>query len=187
MPAESEKADMPANGQAQDTRVRNTTISLRREGQLGQMSTADNSSSSSPGEATCQYACCTKTPTVRRPSLKRNPTTNHSATSAKSVYSTGTDGSPPLQSEDGSSSSPDFGDNIDSTTFEQVRDINHCQPPRLKQCERKRESDFRHLFFSLKQILEMDDDEEEREFSKSIVYDFFTQAESTFQKMDSNL
>lgn len=33
----------------------------------------------------------------------------------------------------------------------------------------------------------MDDDEEEREFSKSIVYDFFTQAESTFQKMDSNL
>ncbi|KAI6790233.1 hypothetical protein KC350_g18049, partial [Hortaea werneckii] len=89
------------------------------------------------------------------PSLKRNPTTNHSAASAKSVYSTGTDGSPPLQSEDGSSSSPDFGDNIDSTTFEQ--------------------------------ILEMDDDEEEREFSKSIVYDFFTQAESTFQKMDSNL
>ncbi|KAF2768637.1 histidine containing phosphotransmitter protein, partial [Teratosphaeria nubilosa] len=49
----------------------------------------------------------------------------------------------------------DFGENIDSTTFEQ--------------------------------ILEMDDDEDEREFSKSIVYDFFTQAESTFQKMDSNL
>jgi len=33
----------------------------------------------------------------------------------------------------------------------------------------------------------MDDDEEEREFSKSIVYDFFTQAEGTFQKMDENL
>jgi len=33
----------------------------------------------------------------------------------------------------------------------------------------------------------MDDDEDEREFSKSIVYDFFTQAENTFQKMDSNL
>lgn len=33
----------------------------------------------------------------------------------------------------------------------------------------------------------MDDDEDEREFSKSIVYDFFTQAESTFEKMDSNL
>ena len=33
----------------------------------------------------------------------------------------------------------------------------------------------------------MDDDEEEREFSKSIVYDFFTQAEGTFQKMDVNL
>jgi len=40
---------------------------------------------------------------------------------------------------------------------------------------------------TFEQILEMDDDEEEREFSRSIVYDFFTQAESTFQKMDSNL
>jgi hypothetical protein len=33
----------------------------------------------------------------------------------------------------------------------------------------------------------MDDDEEEREFSKSIVYDFFTQAEGTFNKMDAHL
>lgn len=33
----------------------------------------------------------------------------------------------------------------------------------------------------------MDDDEEERDFSKSIVYDFFTQADGTFQKMKSNL
>ncbi|KAG8627347.1 hypothetical protein KVT40_004830 [Elsinoe batatas] len=40
---------------------------------------------------------------------------------------------------------------------------------------------------TFEQILEMDDDEEEREFSKSIVYDFFQQAESTFQKMDTNL
>ncbi|KAF2730496.1 hpt domain-containing protein [Polyplosphaeria fusca] len=40
---------------------------------------------------------------------------------------------------------------------------------------------------TFEQILEMDDDEEERDFSKSIVYDFFTQAESTFGKMDSNL
>lgn len=40
---------------------------------------------------------------------------------------------------------------------------------------------------TFEQILEMDDDEDEREFSKSIVYDFFQQAESTFQKMDSSL
>ncbi|KAF4550246.1 Hpt domain-containing protein [Elsinoe fawcettii] len=40
---------------------------------------------------------------------------------------------------------------------------------------------------TFEQILEMDDDEDEREFSKSIVYDFFQQAESTFQKMDTNL
>ncbi|KAI0806471.1 histidine-phosphotransfer domain, HPT domain-containing protein [Xylaria sp. FL0064] len=37
------------------------------------------------------------------------------------------------------------------------------------------------------QILEMDDSEEEREFSKSIVYGFFEQAEETFGKMDSAL
>jgi len=37
------------------------------------------------------------------------------------------------------------------------------------------------------QILEMDDDEDERDFSKSIVFDFFTQAENTFEKMDSYL
>jgi len=59
------------------------------------------------------------------------------------------------QSEAGSTGIPEAGDTIDTTTFEQ--------------------------------ILEMDDDEEEREFSKSIVYDFFQQAESTFEKMDSNL
>jgi osomolarity two-component system phosphorelay intermediate protein YPD1 len=39
---------------------------------------------------------------------------------------------------------------------------------------------------TFEQILEMDD-EEERDFSKSIVYDFFSQAESTFEKMDTNL
>ena len=40
---------------------------------------------------------------------------------------------------------------------------------------------------TFEQILEMDEDEDEREFSKSIVYDFFTQAESTFVKMDTSL
>lgn len=40
---------------------------------------------------------------------------------------------------------------------------------------------------TFEQILEMDDDEDEREFSRSIVFDFFEQAESTFKKMDSLL
>ncbi|KAH7382172.1 signal transduction histidine kinase [Pyrenochaeta sp. MPI-SDFR-AT-0127] len=40
---------------------------------------------------------------------------------------------------------------------------------------------------TFEQILEMDEDEVEREFSKSIVYDFFGQADSTFKKMDSSL
>ena len=38
---------------------------------------------------------------------------------------------------------------------------------------------------TFEQILEMDEDE--REFSKSIVYDFFGQADQTFKKMDKEL
>jgi osomolarity two-component system phosphorelay intermediate protein YPD1 len=40
---------------------------------------------------------------------------------------------------------------------------------------------------TFEQILEMDDDEDEREFSKSIVFGFFEQAEQTFEKMDKAL
>ncbi|KAF2154204.1 histidine containing phosphotransmitter protein [Myriangium duriaei CBS 260.36] len=40
---------------------------------------------------------------------------------------------------------------------------------------------------TFEQILEMDDDEDEREFSRSIVFDFFQQADATFKKMDSEL
>ncbi|KAI4169358.1 MAG: hypothetical protein LQ343_005751 [Gyalolechia ehrenbergii] len=58
-------------------------------------------------------------------------------------------------SDAGSVGLPDFGDNIDQMTFEQ--------------------------------ILEMDDDEDERDFSKSIVFGFFEQAEATFKKMDACL
>lgn len=35
------------------------------------------------------------------------------------------------------------------------------------------------------QILEMDDDDEDREFSKSIVYNFFDQASATLVKMET--
>ncbi|KAL8726843.1 MAG: hypothetical protein Q9166_006459 [cf. Caloplaca sp. 2 TL-2023] len=58
-------------------------------------------------------------------------------------------------SDAGSTGLPDFGDNIELMTFEQ--------------------------------ILEMDDDEEERDFSKSIVFGFFEQAENTFKNMDASL
>jgi len=40
---------------------------------------------------------------------------------------------------------------------------------------------------TFQQILEMDDEEDEREFSKSIVFDFFDQAKSTFENMDNSL
>jgi hypothetical protein len=39
----------------------------------------------------------------------------------------------------------------------------------------------------LKKILEMDDDEEERDFSTSIVFDFFDQAKVTFKNLDKAL
>lgn len=39
---------------------------------------------------------------------------------------------------------------------------------------------------TFEQILEMDDDDD-RDFSRSIVFDFFTQADSTFEKMDQCL
>lgn len=37
------------------------------------------------------------------------------------------------------------------------------------------------------QILEMDDDEDEREFSKSIVFGFLDQATSTFDEMEQKV
>ena len=40
---------------------------------------------------------------------------------------------------------------------------------------------------TFEQILEMDDDEDDREFSRSIVFGFFEQAETTFQEMETAL
>jgi osomolarity two-component system, phosphorelay intermediate protein YPD1 len=40
---------------------------------------------------------------------------------------------------------------------------------------------------TFEQILEMDDDDEEREFSKGIVFGFFDQAAETFDKMEAAL
>lgn len=40
---------------------------------------------------------------------------------------------------------------------------------------------------TFEQILEMDDDEDDREFSRSIVFGFFEQAESTFENMETAL
>ena len=40
---------------------------------------------------------------------------------------------------------------------------------------------------TFEQILEMDEDDPSREFSRGIVFGFFEQAENTFEKMDENL
>ena len=40
---------------------------------------------------------------------------------------------------------------------------------------------------TFEQILEMDDDDDEMDFSKGIVFGFFDQAEATFEKMEKAL
>jgi osomolarity two-component system phosphorelay intermediate protein YPD1 len=40
---------------------------------------------------------------------------------------------------------------------------------------------------TFEQILDMDDDPQDREFSQSIVFGFLEQAEQTFEKMDTAL
>ncbi|OJJ40704.1 hypothetical protein ASPWEDRAFT_99233, partial [Aspergillus wentii DTO 134E9] len=40
---------------------------------------------------------------------------------------------------------------------------------------------------TFEQILEMDDDDDDRDFSQGIVFGFFEQAENTFEKMDEAL
>ncbi|KAJ5603423.1 hypothetical protein N7537_006379 [Penicillium hordei] len=54
-------------------------------------------------------------------------------------------------------------------------------PPRL--------SDYKEILdeSTFEQILEMDDDEEDRDFSKSIVYGFFDQAENTYKKIQKEI
>ncbi|KAK4870271.1 hypothetical protein LT330_005325 [Penicillium expansum] len=54
-------------------------------------------------------------------------------------------------------------------------------PPKL--------SDYKEILdeSTFEQILEMDDDEEDRDFSKSIVYGFFDQAEVTFKKIQTQI
>lgn len=54
-------------------------------------------------------------------------------------------------------------------------------PPKL--------SDYKEILdeSTFEQILEMDDDEEDRDFSKSIVYGFFDQAENTYKKMEKEM
>jgi hypothetical protein len=82
--------------------------------------------------ARCKSPCCAPRPysiidlgpspqregTNGRPALNRHAASNHTASSGKSVYSMDTDGSSHVQSEDGFT---EFGDMVDSATFEQVR------------------------------------------------------------------
>jgi len=67
-------------------------------------------------------------------------------------------------------------------------------PQRSSNISRANHDDYQSVFrggdidrSTFEQILEMDEDTVEREFSRSIVFDFFLQAEETFAKMDTYL
>ena len=77
-----------------------------------------------------------------------------------------------LKSEEGSVGLLDLGDSIDASTFEQIREW--LSRPCI-------------ITTTLTNSVEMDDDEDDREFSRSIVHGFFEQAEQTFIKMDDAL
>lgn len=164
---------MPSAAPANDVRVR-TPVSL-----AGQLPLLDLEPSKQPSH------CQTTAATAQRqhPSSSNNttrPALNRNLASHTSIGSGETDSSTYLQSDDGSGGTPDFGDTIDSTTFEQV-----CHPySEGRVCDSLGDGGWVDM---RAQILEMDDDEDEREFSKSIVYDFFTQADGTFQKMDKSM
>lgn len=118
---------MPASTQqTADGRVRTTTttpvVSLQEQVEHLHFNEAP---------ARCKSPCCASRPysavdqlpspqregPVVRPALNRNAASHLTTDSGKSMHSTGTDGSH-VQSEDGFA---EFGDMVDSATFEQVR------------------------------------------------------------------
>ncbi|KAK3110402.1 hypothetical protein LTR53_015349, partial [Teratosphaeriaceae sp. CCFEE 6253] len=102
----------PAASLSQDLRVRTPTTTTAPTSLGAQLEHKSIITAEPP--AHCQSACC-DTP-VRRLMLRRNTASVHRALLAEAVYGTGTDGAL-LQSDDGSV--PDFGEHIDSATFEQ--------------------------------------------------------------------
>ena len=114
---------MPSAAPANDVRVR-TPVSLA--GQLHQSGgTGPSKQPSTPASRTTaataqRQRTSSNTASTSRPALYRN------VASHTSIGSGGTDSSAYLQSDDGSGGVPDFGDTIDSTTFEQVCQASIC-------------------------------------------------------------
>ncbi|USW46705.1 Putative histidine-containing phosphotransfer protein 1-5/Phosphorelay intermediate protein YPD1 [Septoria linicola] len=163
---------------AADTKVRrptSPTAFLRQQRQQQQRMSYDFDSIASSAQEDgargasnqhCQLQCCcspssssSASSTSRRPQLHRNAFSEYSTPRIFSKY---TDYS--IAGADGVS---DEQPNDEHVTIDDFGDL-------IDQA-------------TFEQILEMDDDEEEREFSKSIVYDFFEQAHTTFENMHKKL
>lgn len=116
---------MPSAAPANDVRVR-TPVSLPGLLETLDLEPPEQSSHMVAPAATTQgqqsaKPTTTSTTTATTTTLASNrPALNRNVVSHTSVGTDGTDGSTHLQSDDGSGGTPDFGDTIDSTTFEQV-------------------------------------------------------------------
>lgn len=112
---------MPSAAPANDVRVRTPVSLLGKLDQMLDLESPKQSSQRVAAAATSQgqrsARSTTDTSTATAPS---RPALNRNVASHTSVGSGGTDGSTYLQSDDGSGGTPDFGDTIDATTFEQV-------------------------------------------------------------------
>lgn len=109
---------MPSAAPATDVRVR-MPVSYP-PGQLQHSSDSElQSKQSLPPHGNMTAETTPRQPPPGSPSTTR-PALNRNVASHTSIGSGVTDGSAYLQSDDGSGGVPDFGDTIDSTTFEQV-------------------------------------------------------------------
>lgn len=107
-------AAMPSAAPATDVRVR-TPVSLpARPEQL------DAEPSKQPTRSPTAAAASAPRPSRPPSSATSRPALSRNAASHASIGSGGTDSTTYLQSDDGSGGVPEFGDTIDSTTFEQV-------------------------------------------------------------------
>ena len=82
----------------------------------------------------------------------------------------------------------DYGDffHVETTCFSFEEQAPDLQPGEITHEDPAEEPQLDDIF-GLEQTIEMDDDEDDRKFSKGIVFGFVEQAETTFKSMDKAL
>lgn len=180
---------MPAADQKVRRSPTSPTAFLRQHQQRMSLDFAAGRPSAGAGaQKHCQLqCCCSPSSTTRRPQLNRNAvseyfTPRHFQLASAHEYSFDADGVSDEQPDENVSIEKLFGDLIDPATFEQV-----SEQSKPSAWEARFRGTRQLTYGPSTQILEMDDDEDEREFSKSIVYDFFDQAANTFKQMHQGL